>query len=259
MFHEKFKGIRANGGAAQRLRPGDIVRCATFGFTITDDQAQFLPVSHICLDASNNIVSAVKLKEQPKDVLVPMYAGKLHRIISLPVPDQLKDDAAELDARDDYTMLIDRELAEAAGFPNRSTVDFLMVYKNFRQFVRVQHCDVPGHMSLHGPDSKKILTAPVKEGIVPEMVEKDGSPADPNTAVVIGYQLLPYEKADQLSQSITRDGFPNLVVCDSRGTAQSIQYETPSNVLDLGNCSRDVTLSIGDMRTVYSWGKVTTR
>jgi hypothetical protein len=216
-------------------------------------------IRHVQLDASNNIVSAVKLKEQPKDVLLPMYAGKLHRIISLPVPNKLQEIAKELDAQDDYTMLIDRELAEAAGFPDGSTVDFLMVYKNFRQFVRVQHCEVPGHMSLHGPDSTEILAAPVKEDIVPEMVEKDGSPANPNTAVVIGYKLLPYEKADELSQSITEDGFPNLVVCDSRETVQSIQDGAPSNVLDPDHCSQDVTLSIGDMRTELSWGEVNTR
>jgi hypothetical protein len=191
-----------------------------------------------------------------------MYAGKLHRIIPLPVPDdldELKTLANNLDLKDEYTMLIDKNLAQAAGFPEGSTVDFLMVYKNFRQSVRVRYCNVPGHMSLHGGDpmgsghSQERLAEAVKEDILPQMLEKDGSPANPNTTVVIGYKLLPWAEAVLYADSITNDGFPNLVIFDSQGTGQSILEGEARNVLDLDHCSADV-IRVEALRSNYSWG-----
>ena len=191
-----------------------------------------------------------------------MYAGKLHRIIPLPVPDDLDDLktlANNLDLKNEYTMLIDKNLAEAAGFPEGSTVDFLMVYKNFRQSVRVRYCDVPGHMSLHGGDpmgsghSQERLAEAVKDDILPQMLEKDGSPANPNTTVVIGYKLLPWAEAVLYADSITKNGFPNLVIFNSQGTGQSILEGEATNVLDLNHCSADV-IGVEALRSNYSWG-----
>jgi aspartate 1-decarboxylase len=272
---ETFTGIRANGGAAQRIHPGDKVIISCFGYTTDyrlidwiNESGFFSSIEHVCLNQNNRISDVNTDKDKsldPEKLLIPMYAGKLHRIIPLPVPDDLKTLANNLDLKNEYTMLIDGNLAQAAGFLKGSTVDFLMVYKNFRQSVRVRYCDVPGHMSLHGGDptrsghSQERLAEAVNDDILPQMLEKDGSRADPNTTVVIGYKLLPYEKALEYSQSITEDGFPNLVIFNSQETAQSIQDGIRSNVLDPDHCSRDVRLSIGDMRTDLSWGEVNTR
>ena len=217
------------------------------------------------MDQNNRISDVNTDKDKSLDrekLFIPMYAGKLHRIIPLPVPDDLDDLktlANNLDLKNEYTMLIDKNLAEAAGFPEGSTVDFLMVYKNFRQSVRVRYCDVPGHMSLHGGDpmgsghSQERLAEAVKDDILPQMLEKDGSPANPNTTVVIGYKLLPWAEAVLYADSITKNGFPNLVIFNSQGTGQSILEGEATNVLDLNHCSADV-IGVEALRSNYSWG-----
>jgi aspartate 1-decarboxylase len=271
---ETFTGIRANGGAAQRIHPGDRVIISCFGYTTDrnlidsiNKSKVFSSIEHVCLDQNNRISDVNTDKDKSLDrekLFIPMYAGKLHRIIPLPVPDELKEIAEELDTQEDYTMLIDKNLAQAAGFSEGSTVDFLMVYKNFRQSVRVRYCDVPGHMSLHGGDptrsghSQQRLAEAVKEDILPQMLEKDGSPADPNTTVVIGYKLLPWAEAVLYADSITKNGFPNLVIFNSQGTGQSILEGEATNVLDLNHCSADV-IRVEALRSKYSWGKDTGR
>ena len=271
---ETFTGIRTNGGAALRYSIGDKAIISCFGYTTDRDlidsihESQvFSSIEHVCLDQNNRISDVNTDKNKSLDrnnLLIPMYAGKLHRMIPLDVPDKLKTLANNLDLKNEYTMLIDQNLAEAAGFPEGSTVDFLMVYKNFRQSVRVRYCDVPGHMSLHGGDpmgsghSQERLAEAVKDDILPQMLEKDGSPANPNTTVVIGYKLLPWAEAVLYADSITNNGFPNLVIFDSQGTGQSILRGEATNVLDLGHCSADV-IRVEALRSNYSWGKDTGR
>ncbi len=223
--NDNYSGIRSNGGAAQRIKPGDSV--SLHSFVCFKKKGQLVPAYYNCKEgytlepANSHIEGALNIK----DSYIPMYAGKLHRIIATnKIPETLETQSKELDAGNELVMLVDRKLAKLSGFKEGDHVDFLMVYKNVRETVRVVFTDEKGHMSLHGKKTigektitaKELTTQPVNPTLSEnDLKDLDKNKANPNTVVVIGYKMMKYPEAVKYSNWITNNGFPNLVIFDS--------------------------------------------
>ncbi len=226
---QDFTGIMPNGGAAQRIMPGDIVGIHSFMNFKDGAGVEDIAAKYIWLDA-DNIMKEIKMGRGTTNMAahddavdrsyIPMYSGKLHRIIRKEVPEHLKGLASQLDEENHLTMLVDKELGRKAGFKEGQAVDFLMIYKNVRESVRVKFTNISGHMSLHGRNQKgvsaqELSSQPVLPHIVVQMLEPSGEAANPDTTVVVGYKMMPYAEASKFSDWINENGYPNLVIFDS--------------------------------------------
>lgn len=230
---EPYQGIRANGGAAWRVQPDDAIDIYTMSY-VNQDKATENNVSAIdnkgkpdpdnCYkkislsydnDANHVIAEDVINKGlsdiKPKDRYVNMYAGKLHRLsVSNDAPEQ---ETQKLDP-DKNILLLDENLANAAGFEDGQKVDFLMVYKNFRESVTVKTCNIKGQASLHGPDAD-ILSKAIDNETLSTLGRDEAIEADPNTVIAIGYKLMPEDKARAYGEYILTDGYPNRAIIGS--------------------------------------------
>lgn len=266
--------IRLNGGAANIFSLGDRVKFFCPAYTDDQDLIRWVNNNLSASDSihsirvnRNNELEEIDLRTDPtlsriydpKKIIEPHLKSKIHRIILLPVPNELKEIAEELDQRRKPTLLICPELAKAAGFEEGRNLDALPIYgaigKTDRRSVVIKLLEegqAPlGHASLCGCDLAMVLEK-LHQDYIKNPLQY---PSHPNTTVLICYEPLREPEAIERSNRIINEGYPWVVICDDKATAENCLEEEPTepiNRLKLLLCSSRVQEFFADRQSLYN-------